>query len=70
MVSCLVCGGTRVIKTEAGIRCRDAACEGSKAVINPGVVCERCDEKMEYYGLNSWGEPNYRCPECGYSAKL
>jgi len=70
MATCMVCGGSRVIKTAEGIKCRDSACSGSKALQPVALSCEICDEPMTYQGLNSWGEPNYRCPQCGTLAKL
>jgi transposase-like protein len=70
MATCIYCGGTRVIKTSDGIKCRDAQCEGSKTVMQPTLVCDLCGEAMTYLGLNSWGEPNYKCQDCGATAKL
>jgi hypothetical protein len=68
--ACTYCGSTRVIKSEAGIKCRDGSCEGSRTVMQPGIPCTQCGEKMEYRGLNSWGEPNYKCGDCGYVTTL
>jgi hypothetical protein len=70
MSACTFCGNTRVLKTEDGIKCRNPQCEGSKTVMPLGVLCEDCEVPMAYVGLNSWGEPNYKCPECGVNVKL
>jgi hypothetical protein len=70
MSTCTFCGGTRVIKTSDGIKCRDNQCEGSKTAMQPALQCDQCEEPMQYMGLNSWGEPNYKCPSCGVISKL
>lgn len=69
-MQCTYCGATRLIQTDAGYKCRNAECEGSKTLIQAGVVCEACDEPMEFKGLNSWGEPSYKCMACGTTVKL
>jgi hypothetical protein len=69
MDKCVLCSG-RMIKSVEGRRCMNSACEGSKIVVQEGLMCEDCDEAMSYTGLNSWGEPNYSCIHCGSIAKL
>ncbi len=69
MQQCEVCGG-RVMQTSEGHRCMNSQCEGSKENKQEGVICRQCGEPMHYRGLNSWGEPNYSCLECGATVKL
>ena len=70
MASCTFCGGSRVIRTADGIKCRDGQCEGSRTVMQPALACDLCGEPVTYQGLNSWGEPNYKCQDCGNTIKL
>ncbi|MBK8190904.1 MAG: hypothetical protein IPK79_10695 [Vampirovibrionales bacterium] len=66
---CSVCGG-RVIKSESGEKCMNAACaSSSRDAQGEKVVC-RCGEPMQYQGLNQLGEPNYACQACGASVRL
>lgn len=65
---CPVCQG-RTVRTEAGFRCLNSSCKGSK----PGdtidtLTCE-CGEQMEYGSLDSWGQPTYYCTNCGAKQK-
>ncbi|MBY0403785.1 MAG: hypothetical protein K2X66_07780 [Cyanobacteria bacterium] len=69
-MKCDYCQSTKVIKTGDGYKCRDSQCEGSKLEMKAGVVCEQCGDKMEFRGLNSYGEPSYKCTSCGISVKL
>jgi hypothetical protein len=69
-MQCTHCGNTRLIQTEGGYKCRNTNCEGFKTPMQPGVMCEDCNEPMEFKGLNSWGEPSYRCSACGVTVKL
>lgn len=69
-MKCDFCGSTSVIKTSDGFRCRKPDCEGATQVMREGVPCKVCDEKMEYWGLNSWGEPSYKCDNCNTVVKL
>ncbi len=69
-MQCSFCGSERVIQTESGYRCRNAGCEGFKVTMQSAILCDDCQETMEYRGLNSWGEPSYKCTECGMIKKL
>lgn len=69
-MQCQYCGGTKLIKTEAGYRCRNGQCQGATQLMQAAVNCEDCGEEMEFKGLNSWGEPSYRCQSCGTTVKL
>jgi hypothetical protein len=68
-MKCDYCQSTRVIQTGEGYRCRNPQCEGSKVEMKAGVLCD-CGEKMDFKGLNSYGEPSYKCTACGNTVKL
>jgi hypothetical protein len=70
MPACTYCGSERVISTSDGYKCRTPSCAGAKTVMHAGVLCDGCQTPMDYKGLNAWGEPSYRCPQCGQSVKL
>lgn len=68
-MKCEYCQSERVIQTEGGYRCRNGACEGSKAVMKAGILC-KCGEPLDYRGLDSYGTPSYKCTSCGETLKL
>jgi tRNA(Ile2) C34 agmatinyltransferase TiaS len=66
MQRCPVCNG-RTILAEAGYKCMNSSCEGSR--LEPQAeqdepIC-RCGEKMTYSGEDSWGMRNFLCIHCG-----
>lgn len=69
-MKCDFCGSTRVIQTGEGFRCRNPQCEGAQKMMQPGVQCNECGEKMDYRGLDSYGTPSYKCTGCGVVTKL
>ncbi len=72
MQRCPICDG-RTMKTSEGIKCMNSNCDGSKAPIDMGkddMTCKKCGQKLQYIGLNSYGEPKYACAACGVTTKL
>ena len=67
---CAVCGG-RVIKSEQGKKCMNPSCEGahSSSTGEQTVECS-CGKTMTYQNMTQWGEPVYKCMDCGRTKKL
>lgn len=71
MPACETCNAPTV-KSETGTKCMNPTCESHKSDKKAGdqTNCPKCESPMSYQGLNSWGEPNYTCVNCGNYSKL
>lgn len=70
MQRCPVCNG-RTIQSDSGYRCMNSRCKGAaKTTPGEGLLCNNCNEPMQYTHSNAYGEMTYVCALCGQTNKL